>query len=378
MESEHDQNYLGLIRRIITGDTVTLPEFLAHIDHQNQGAAPGLPVGATMPAFALPDQAGAFRSLSSLTNAAGLLMVFVRTVNWCGYCRNQLAELNESVNTLREQGIAVVGIAPDEPALVAEFARFSGLEFPLLTDEGAQFAEQIGILNPGIPTGSVTQNSGRIPFPGHYLVDPAGVIVAAEFTDDLRHRISATTLAFEHGAQTGRGPAVTLEASEVTLRLEFSSLHVHTGQEISYAATLDIAPGWHLYGPGAGAAYQPLELLFDGPLVGAHRIAFPPAVTMLQPGESETVPTYAGQIEGRGRIRLTWSPPVHGSRHVAGLADVLKARQTAPGDYVLTGTLTYQACGENTCMPPVRRAIEVPITILADIGKVAPVFSAEL
>ena len=147
------------------------------------------------------------------------MIVVVRTSHWCGYCRNQLAALNHSVAKMRAAGFGVAAIAPDAPDLVGEFAQFAKLEYPLLADEGAAYVERLGLLNPNMSS-SGRQNGGRVPYPGHILLDASGVVRASEFTDDLRHRLDGASLVFEHvNAEVGE---VVGAASDDVLGAELS------------------------------------------------------------------------------------------------------------------------------------------------------------
>lgn len=49
---------------------------------QVPGGSPGPPVGASVPAFALPDQNGHTRDLRSLSGPKGLMLVFFRSADW--------------------------------------------------------------------------------------------------------------------------------------------------------------------------------------------------------------------------------------------------------------------------------------------------------
>lgn len=53
-----------------------------HVQATNDGYATGPEPGERIPAFALPDQSGAIRTLDNLTGANGLLLVFHRSADW--------------------------------------------------------------------------------------------------------------------------------------------------------------------------------------------------------------------------------------------------------------------------------------------------------
>ncbi|WP_242127317.1 peroxiredoxin family protein [Sphingobium sp. Sx8-8] len=365
------------MQAIIAGEPVEMADFLSHFDFQNGNVQSGPPVGSRLPVFDLKDQNGRRRCFTDLTGPNGLLIVFVRSVNWCGYCRNQLAEIADAVNGLAQRGINVIAIAPDGPALVRKFAEFAQLGYPILADIDAGFCEILGILNTNIPEQVALQNHGRIPFPGHVLLDAEGTIVAKFFTDDLRHRPSATTLAFEHlGASDIAG--VVIETAELEVRIWLSSTRLHTGQEIAVRAEFSLRPEWNLYASSVPEPYAPLSLEFSGELIGAQHVSFPVPEEKKLEALGDVLPVYRGVFAAAGRLRLKWSPPVHGSRRIAGLSEVLGSLQTQPGQYELCGTIRYQACSGSSCLPPQRLDFAIPIEILADTDKVESVFRTEI
>jgi hypothetical protein len=59
------------------------PELQAkHVNATNDGYATGPNPGERIPAFTLPDQQGAPRSLENLAGPNGLLLVFYRSADW--------------------------------------------------------------------------------------------------------------------------------------------------------------------------------------------------------------------------------------------------------------------------------------------------------
>ena len=121
---------------------------------------------------------------------------------------------------------------------------------------------------------------------------------------------------------------------------------------ISFVARFRLEAGWHLYGSPLPAGYRSLSIVFDEALISSQEIAYPATRAMTFEALGETLPVFEGEFEVHGRLRLAWSPPVHGTRFIAGLRPELEALQTAPGEHSLHGTIRYQACGEGTCLMP--------------------------
>lgn len=365
-----EQDYAAIVERLVSGEAVSWEEFNHHLAVQNAGAPRGPRPGERLLEFSLPDQSGAMRALSSLARERGLLIVVVRTSHWCGYCRNQLAALNHSVAKMRAAGFGVAAIAPDAPDLVGEFAQFAKLEYPLLADEGAAYVERLGLLNPNMSS-SGRQNGGRVPYPGHILLDASGVVRASEFTDDLRHRLDGASLVFEHvNAEVGE---VVGAASDDVLGAELilSSKVFQGGQDARGMVRVKIAPGWSIYPAEAPAPYQGARLAVASPVLESIVVA------PLACGH-EAIARCEGDVQFPLRLRLKWSPPVHGSRRLRGLSDELEKLQTPPGDYAVTAELKYQACSsDGVCLPPQTLTLEGFVSLAPDIGKTRPFFAGE-
>ena len=72
----------------------------------------GLAVGEQAAPFKLNNQAGNKVSLAELTTEHGnIALVFYRSADWCPYCKNQVAGLEENRAALEATGITLVGIS---------------------------------------------------------------------------------------------------------------------------------------------------------------------------------------------------------------------------------------------------------------------------
>lgn len=69
-------------QRRASGEPVPAELHAAHVKATNDGYATGPEPGQRIPAFALPDQHGALRSLPNLSGPNGLLLVFYRSADW--------------------------------------------------------------------------------------------------------------------------------------------------------------------------------------------------------------------------------------------------------------------------------------------------------
>jgi peroxiredoxin len=101
------------------------------------------------------------------------------------YCRTQLVELQRGLPEFEAAGVWVVAISYDPPGALAQFCDEHGITFPFLSDDGSRLIQQLGILNTLIEPDEPVYG---IPYPGAYLLDEDGVIVAKFFHREYQVR----------------------------------------------------------------------------------------------------------------------------------------------------------------------------------------------
>jgi peroxiredoxin Q/BCP len=98
--------------------------------------------GEKAPDFTLPDASGAPVSLRDY--AGGRVVVYFYPAAMTPGCTTQACDFRDSLSSLQAAGVSVVGVSPDPPAKLAEFAARDGLTFPLLSDAGHEVLEAYG------------------------------------------------------------------------------------------------------------------------------------------------------------------------------------------------------------------------------------------
>lgn len=88
--------------------------------------------GDTAPDFTLPDAQGNDVSLSDFRGSR--VVVYFYPAAMTPGCTTQACDFRDSLDALTAQGITVLGISPDKPEKLAQFAERDGLTFPLLSD----------------------------------------------------------------------------------------------------------------------------------------------------------------------------------------------------------------------------------------------------
>jgi peroxiredoxin len=99
-------------------------------------------VGAKLPLPILRDEHGRTVALQSLLRDRPAVLLLFRGV-WCPSCRRQLAALSAEADRFLAAGVAVYGITPDPPDVVAKWSPSLHAPFPILSNENSQIANDV-------------------------------------------------------------------------------------------------------------------------------------------------------------------------------------------------------------------------------------------
>jgi peroxiredoxin len=288
-----------------------------------------LAVGGKAPGFTLPDQTGRSRTLASLQGRNGLLLVFVRSADWCIFCKAELVELEQQVKAYAARGIQIAAITYDSPAVLKHFAERRGISYPLLSDEGSRVIRAFGILNETIPPDNPAYG---VPLPVTYWLDSNGVVKRKYAEDDYRERISSASILvreFKDGAVAGQE----IQAKHLTLRTSASNSSIYVGGRVMLILELVLPPKMHVYAPGV-QGYKPIEWsMAESKNWSAAKPDFPPSRMLRLPAIGETVPVYEGTL--RITRELSVGRP-----------------NAADGPAIVEGLFRYQACDDKVCYVP--------------------------
>lgn len=147
--------------------------------------APSLNVGDTLPAISAVDQDGNEHSLTQLSGENGLILVMSRSFDWCPFCIRQLQQLVEAEAQFNAIGFNVTTMTYDSVATLKEAEEEYETTFPMLYDEDSAHIKAMGILNMQYEPGN---RAYGIPYPGIFVLDNNGVILAKLAEEDYRMR----------------------------------------------------------------------------------------------------------------------------------------------------------------------------------------------
>ncbi len=166
-----------------------------------------------------------------------------------------------------------------------------------------------------------------------------------------------------HGASTAKGNGTEITADVLMGTVMLSTDRCFPGQELAVALTLEIKPGWHIYGSPGLSSYQVLELTFDSPLLEALSLDLPAPCPISLSAIGQTLPVYEGVVRASGTVRVKWSPP-----NRMPFMEALGA-WIEPGEYRINGTLRFQACRSEVCETPQAISFGLPLHIEAGVTR---------
>lgn len=169
-------------RRLI-GALMLLSPLLAGA--QNSWTPPGPAVGSTFPELRLQDQSGKQQPLQALLGKNGVAVLFVRSADWCPFCKRQLVDVNGRLAEFKALGLNVVSISHDEVNLIAAFHSAQQIGFTMLADPDGKVVEQLGIRDLQYTDGSKAFGVAR---PMIFIVNPQLRITHKYAEESYRNR----------------------------------------------------------------------------------------------------------------------------------------------------------------------------------------------
>ena len=217
--------------------------------------------------------------------------------------------------------------------------------------------ERYGILNTEV--GPEDGMLYGIPFPGVYVTDEAGIVVAKFFHDTYKKRDSPETLI---DAALGRvvidddAPAATGGDAEVRIAASVQGGRATFRQGIirRLVVRCELSEGMHVYGEPVPEGMIPTTVTASGP----------PGLVF---GEPEVPPTETLRLESMGMELPVWSGTVDFVVPLYAVGEL--ASETRPLDRDSIGievAVRYQACNDDVCFPPKteKLALELDLDVI--------------
>lgn len=145
----------------------------------------GPPAGAPAPQIILQPVSGSPASLASLSGTSGTVIAFVRSADWCPFCKKQLADLDAIAAPLAAKGWTLIGVSYDDPEILAAFHAEKKLSYGLYSDPGSAAIKAFNLLNADMKPG--TRFFG-VPHPAIVFVSKDGTVTTVLREEGYRDR----------------------------------------------------------------------------------------------------------------------------------------------------------------------------------------------
>jgi hypothetical protein len=264
--------------------------------------------------------------------------------------------LRDAYGKFEAKGIRLYAVSYDDRETLQEFSREQGIPYPLLSDVDSKVIRQYGILNTEVSEDDAFLYG--IPFPGVYVADENGRVVAKFFHDTYKKRDSAETLIdaalgrIELDDDAPRADAVD-EEIKITAAVHGGAGSVRQGVLRKLVVRFELGEGLHIYGEPVPAGMVATSVDVQGP----------PGFTTLEP---EVPPTEKLRLEALGVDLNVWSGTV--DLVVPFYAKGELASETRPLDsdsIDIEVTVRYQACTDSECLLP--RTETLALTLPMDV-----------
>ncbi len=142
----------------------------------------GPPVGSpiTRAVFGA-DHTGAFKDFDDLAGPRGLVLVFVRSVDWCPICQIETMQVAERHADFRVREVGLAFVSHDSPEDAAEFVAAELTDAtPLLAAKNDDLIERLSLVDPTFPE---TNRYYGAAFPTALIIDAEGIVRAKLFLE---------------------------------------------------------------------------------------------------------------------------------------------------------------------------------------------------
>lgn len=119
------------------------------------------------------DHKGEKASFDTLKGEKGLVVFFVRSADWCPFCKNQMIDFGKNYAAFKKKGYEVVSVSYDPVSVLKQFADQKNIPYRMLSDTDSASIKAFGILNKKYKPGSRFYG---IPQPAVYVINNDGVI----------------------------------------------------------------------------------------------------------------------------------------------------------------------------------------------------------
>jgi hypothetical protein len=179
-----------------------------------------------------------------------------------------------------------------------------------------------------------------VPFPGTYVVDELGIVRAKYFEEDHKDRYTAANILVRQFDSTEGITWTEVETRHLKLKYSASEFTVRPGNRILLLLDVELKPGMHVYAPGVGGNYIPIEWrVVESTGWLAQPAAYPASEKLHLAVIGETLPV------SHGSFRLRCDLMIGQNREIRPLLNAAR-------ELTVEGKFRYQACDNKECYLP--------------------------
>jgi len=148
-------------------------------------------VGDKAPALSLNNQNGEAMTLETLSGKKGLVVAFVRSLDWCPYCKSQVIELSKNAEQIEERGYGIAAVSYDSSEVLKTFADKFEVGLNMLSDPGSETIKAYGILNEDYDADHFAYG---VPHPHIFVISTEGVVLEVLAEEGYKERPSIPSI----------------------------------------------------------------------------------------------------------------------------------------------------------------------------------------
>jgi hypothetical protein len=262
--------------------------------------------------------------------------------------------LRDAFEKFEAAGVRLYAISYDDQKVLADFSEKQRIPYPLLSDIDSEVIREYGILNTRIEPGDAFLYG--IPFPGAYVADENGVVVAKFFHDTYKKRDSPEILldaALGQVTLSDDTPRTTAGEEEVrvTAAVHGGRGTIRQGIRRHLVVRFELGNGLHIYGDPVPEGMVPVQISVTGP----------PGLIVEDPVFPPTTPLHLESVN----IELSvWSGTVDFVFPFYPIGELVS--ETRPLDretVTVEARVRYQACDDRVCLLPKTETLELEIPL---------------
>lgn len=228
----------------------------------------------------------------------------------------------------------------DSVGVLNAFSERHGITFPLLSDEGSQVIDELGLRNLHVAEQQahfgkpVAAKHEGMPYPGTFVIDKAGVLISKKFEQSHRIRPSGASLLAELGDREHVVPQLSDEFDSHGVRVAgwLGTRRYRPLQILPLQLTIDLPKGLHVYGDPAPPGFTALDVSIQGD--GIVSLVDEPPLPEPRPFRMEGLDESFFVHEGRMELQIPFA--------------IDRGRRDEPVEVAVT----FQACTYDVCHPP--------------------------